>query len=289
MAGTHGAQQPEAGERTSVEGCTVVVAVWGSYAHLAAVLADRLEPFFARIESDGGVARMLVVDNASRRSVPLSGRAELIELRSRLSPGLAKNVALARVVTDVVCFLDADDFPLADGLHELYRSLRAAPVEVAALCGAMDLEGPRGGRWLGPWPHPAARRLVGRRRLFAAINALVNETPISPGTMIRTEIAVEAGGFGDLWFGEDWVLAASLAGCGQIRFHREAKGVEYVAGGLSRITGRRAALAGFESVRLELLAGRPVGRLSRFALRTLGPRLNAIRASRHGSATAHLS
>lgn len=284
-----GAQQPEVGERTAAEGCTVVVAVWDSHAHLAAVLADRLEPFFARIESVGGVGRMLVVDNASRRSVPLSGRAERIELRSRLSPGLAKNVALARVVTDVVCFLDADDFPLADGLYELYRSLRTAPDEVAALCGAMNLSGPRGGRWLGPWPHPAAKRLVGRRRLFAAINALINETPISPGTMIRTESAVEAGGFGDLWFGEDWVLAASLAGGGQIRFHRNAKGVEYVAGGLSRIVGRKAALAAFEGVRHELLSGRPVGRLSRIALHTLGPCVNHIRAGRHGAATAHLS
>lgn len=186
----------------------MVIAAWDAYA------GRSLTEAAASVRVQSEPARIVLVDNAS--SVPLApvAGAELVRLASRVSRGAARNAGLARVRTPLVVFLDADDLLQADALGELVRRMDADARLCA--CAFSILEQPAGRRHRRP--RRIARVLAQAPLLLALANAVWSLLPTQGATIIRTEQACAAGGYGDCDHGEDWVLAVSLAFRGRIAF-----------------------------------------------------------------------
>ena len=70
-------------------------------------------------------------------------------------------------------------------------------------------------------PRRLAAMLAGWPAGLAASNAVWSLVPLQGCAILRTELVRAAGGYGDREHGEDWVLAASLAWRGRIRFTDE--------------------------------------------------------------------
>jgi hypothetical protein len=81
------------------------------------------------------------------------------------------------------------------------------------------LDGDTGGR------HRAPRRiaywLARAPRVFALANTVWSLLPTQGATVMRTDVARAAGGYGDRSQGEDWALAAALAWRGRVRLSQE--------------------------------------------------------------------
>lgn len=189
---------------------SVVIAAWDSYA------GGPLTEAAASVGAQSEPAQVVIVDNAS--SVPLAAvpGAETVRLRSRVSRGAARNAGLARVRTPLVVFLDADDLLQAGALAEMVGRIEADPLLSA--CAFSILEQPAGRRHRRP--RRIARALARAPVLFATANAIWSLLPTQGATIIATEQARAAGGYGDTDHGEDWVLAVSLAFRGRIAFDR---------------------------------------------------------------------
>jgi len=192
---------------------TVVIPVWDSYLdHLRENVASAL----AQEDVD---VRVVVVDNASERSLPHLG-SEVCIVRSdvRLGVGAARNLGLGTVETGYVAFLDADDVLLPGTLAFLAQRLETDTRRVTA-----------GGRFVSWNPETGERAVVRRapkpavlavsrfRRSFALANLVWNTFPVV-GCVHRTSAVRAAGGFGEGSVGEDWILGAMLCFQGRIAF-----------------------------------------------------------------------
>ena len=155
----------------------------------------------------------MVVDNASSTPVPELEGCEVVRSPRRLSVGAARNLGLERVATEYVVFLDADDM-LLDGTLEFLHGRIAAD---AGPGGLRDLD-PRRGRPASDTATP--RRFVPRLarwpRAFALADSIWSLLPIQGCAILRTDQVREAGGYPDIDWGDDWVLAVSLAFRGRV-------------------------------------------------------------------------
>jgi glycosyltransferase involved in cell wall biosynthesis len=185
---------------------TVVVPVWDGY------VVDYLTETLDSLRAQTRRPRVLIVDNASTVPVPTAADTEVIRTPQRLSAGSARNFGLARVRTPFTVFWDADDIMPAGALDALHRAIEGAPD--VSLVASWILDGSSGRRH--HWPRAATVGLARHRAAFAVLQCVHSQIP-SIGAIMRTGVALEAGGFGDLQSGEDWVLGAALAFRGRVR------------------------------------------------------------------------
>lgn len=194
---------PEADRRDSpIVQTTVVIAVWDEY------VSERLEQALESVrEQRTPPPPIVVIDNASATPLPpLQGACVLCAPR-RLTLGAARNLGLTRVDTRYVVFWDADDVMLEGTLTFLEAAILADPTLVAFATAVV--EDPSGRRHR--WPRRSVGRLVRSPRQFALLDSLWSLYPTTGATIIRTELAREAGGYADADSGEDWCLGVSLA------------------------------------------------------------------------------
>lgn len=273
---------PLAAER----GCTVLAAVWGAdYVAQVDAWRQRFDPFLDELESQGHRARVLLVDNASEPPVAPDAagtRGDVVRLGQRRSIGAARNAGLLHVDTDVISFVDIDDQSKPESMERQYCELVRADPDTVGIFGRFERTDPRGGRFLGSWPHPWALSLLRHPRLFATLTAVINELPVTQAPMLRSAAVIRAGGFADLSYGEDWFLGARLAQLGSVRFAADAEPTAYESGVLSQRQGTRQVFNAYEDVRRALLAAPRTPPGPRIALRTAGPMLNAVRAALEG-------
>ena len=184
---------------------TVVLPVWDEY------VAARLPEALASLRGQDVAAPIVVVDNASEVQLPDLPGVTLVRSPRRLTLGAARNLGLASVKTPNVVMWDADDVMLPGTLGFLEAAIRSDP-SLAAF-GTAILEEPSGVRHR--WPRRWVAVLVRMPRLFALLDGMWSLYPTTGATIMRTELARAAGGYGDAESGEDWCLGVSLAfrGC----------------------------------------------------------------------------
>jgi glycosyltransferase involved in cell wall biosynthesis len=199
---------------------TVVIPVWDGYVRF---LSDAAES----VQRDAPHVPIVVVDNASVTKVPELEGCELVRSDERLTVGAARNLGLARVATEYVVFLDADDMLLEGALEFLRVQIAGDPALSIAAMSILD--GATGER------HRTPRRFVLRmvrwRWMFAVANSVWSLLPIQSCAILRTAEVREAGGYPDAHLGDDWVLAVSLAWRGRVevaerlgRYYRSTEG-----------------------------------------------------------------
>jgi glycosyltransferase involved in cell wall biosynthesis len=185
---------------------TVVIPVWDDYVEF---LPDAVDS----VRRDAPGVPIVVVDNASQVPVPRLAGTAVVEASGRLSIGGVRNLGLAQVETEYVVMLDADDKVLPGTLEFLWERLEADPS--LAVCASSIVEGDTGKR------HRTPRRFVPHlsrwRRTFAFAHCVWSLYPIQGCSMLRTAPARESGGYADANWGDDWVLAVSLAFRGRIQ------------------------------------------------------------------------
>jgi glycosyltransferase involved in cell wall biosynthesis len=187
---------------------TVVIPVWDAYVDEGLLQAvDSATRQSIPLE-------LIVVDNASRVGLPPIPGAEVVRMPTRRSTGAARNVALGRVRTPYVVFLDADDLLLEGALAALVHGLELTGHRSAYTLSILD--GPSGERHRSP--RAAARALSRLPRAFALANTVWSLFPTQGATIMRVRDVWACGGYGDGSHGEDWVLGTSLAFRGRISF-----------------------------------------------------------------------
>src|SRR4051794_5880420 len=184
---------------------TVILPVWDTYAAylpeaVASVAAQRPRP------------RILLVDNASEIPLP-DLDVECVRSDDRLTIGAARNLGLRTASTKWVVVFDADDLMPPDTIAALLADAAEAPQAVAVVPRIADHATGRAHHW----PRPSAARLSRHPRRFALLNALWSSFP-TVGSLLDREIALAGGGFDDGNDGDDWVLGASMAFRGPVRF-----------------------------------------------------------------------
>lgn len=189
---------------------TVVIPVWGDY------YCRRLPQAVASVRRQAPDAPLTVIDNASDSALPELIDVDVVRLPERVTVGVARNSGLARVSTPFVLFADADDLVLEGALENLAETLRRDSKTVAAVGGVIE-DGARPHRS----PRPIARALATLPPMLAVAQASWSVFPICGCAMMRTEVALEIGGFGDTESGSDWELSVALATTGRIRFTRQ--------------------------------------------------------------------
>jgi glycosyltransferase involved in cell wall biosynthesis len=184
---------------------TVVIPAWDDY-------VEFLPDAVASVRRNSPDAPVVVVDNASSVPVPKLEGCEVVHSSRRLSVGAARTLGIEQVDTEYVVVLDADDL-LLDGALEFMRA-RIASDRRLALVATSILEGDTGER------HRAPRRFVPRLtrapRLFALANSVWLLIPIQGCAMFRAAHLREAGNYPDIEWGDDWVVAVSLAFRGRV-------------------------------------------------------------------------
>jgi glycosyltransferase involved in cell wall biosynthesis len=184
---------------------TVVIPVWDGYVQF---LTDAVES----VRRNPPQAPIVLVDNASSTPLPELEGCTIVRSARRLSVGAARSLGLERVATEYVVFLDADD-KLLDGTVQFLHSRIAADAGLA-VCATSILDGATGER------HRVPRRFVPRLtrwpRAFAFANSVWSLLPIQGCAIFRTGQVREAGGYPDIDWGDDWVLAVSLAFRGRV-------------------------------------------------------------------------
>ena len=202
------------------EQVTVVIPVWDDYVRF---LPDAV----ASVWEDAPGVPIVIVDNASAAPIPDTERARLVRAPSRLSAGAARNLGLEQVETEYVIFLDADD-ALLEGAIEFMRSRIDADSSLSVFVTSI-LDGETGERHRTPRTFVPA--LARWRRTFALIDSIWSLFPLQGCSIMRTAQVRDAGGYADADWGEDWVLAVSLAHRGRVevserlgRFYRPTRG-----------------------------------------------------------------
>ncbi len=187
---------------------TVVLAVWDEY--VGAEFTEALDS----LRSQDVPSEIVIVDNASTAPVPSAPGTQSIRSPRRVPLGVARNLGLAAVRTPYVVFWDADDVMLPGTLAFLEASIADDPS--TAVAGAAIIEAPSGRRHR--WPRRWIAPLTAIRPVFALLHSMWSLYPTTGATIIRTEWARAAGGFGTTEAGEDWCLGVSLAFRGRIRW-----------------------------------------------------------------------
>jgi glycosyltransferase involved in cell wall biosynthesis len=184
---------------------TVVIPVWDVYVQF---LADAIES----VKRNAPQAPIVVVDNASSTPVPEFECCAIVRAPHRLSVGAARNLGLDQVETDYVVVLDADDMLLEATLDFLHSRIAADPG--LAVSATSILEGETGERHRSP--RRFVERLVRWPRFFALAHTIWSLFPIQGCAILRTDQVRKAGGYPDAHWGDDWVLATSLAFRGRV-------------------------------------------------------------------------
>ena len=184
---------------------TVVIAVWDDY------VGPGLDEALRSVRSQGPRVEIVLVDNASRITVPETNGARVIRTGVRLTIGAARNAGLAAVRTPYALVWDADDVMLPETLNVLRASMARDPGLVA--CSPSIIDGRTGDRH--HWPRRSTFALSRTPRVFALLNAVSSLYPTA-GALIRTDHA-QAMGFANADGGDDWVLGVSLALRGRVR------------------------------------------------------------------------
>jgi glycosyltransferase involved in cell wall biosynthesis len=213
---------------------TVVIVAWDDYVPLVPEALKSVN------EAATGEVPVVVVDNASEHPLPELPDVRTTRLAQRVSVGAARTVGLQQVRTPYVIALDADDLMLPGTIDFLVSRLEAN--SGAAACSTALLEEDTGARHRTP--RRFASRLTQHSRLFALANTVWSLYPVQGCTIMRTRDALEAGGYPDADWGDDWVLGMSLAFRGSVELH-ERFGLLYRAtpGSLWRTPKSAAELA----------------------------------------------
>jgi glycosyltransferase involved in cell wall biosynthesis len=182
-----------------------VIPVWDEYVRFlpAAVESARL---------DASDVHVVVVDNASTSDLPPLPGVSVVRSPERLSVGAARSLGLEHVETDAVLFLDADDELLPGALAFMRERLATDPTLSVSSTAVLDAA--TGER------HRFPRRFVGPLtrlpRLFALADCIWSLFPIQGCSLLRTAQVRECGAYPDAEWGDDWVLAVSLAFRGRV-------------------------------------------------------------------------
>lgn len=188
---------------------TVVIPAWGSY-------VEALPEAVASARNGTCRPQLIVVDNASDPPITPPEGCKLVRSDERLSRGEARNLGLARVTTDYVAFLDADDLLMPGALVRLVKGLDQRPDAQMFVGGIVEGDGARHRA-----PRKLSRMLAHAPRVFAWANATWSLVPIQGCAVMRTAAVRACGGYADASSGEDWVLGASLAFSGRIAFDEQ--------------------------------------------------------------------
>ena len=184
---------------------TVVIPVWDSYVEF---LADAVES----VKRNAPQAPIVVVDNASSTPIPEFECCAIMRAPHRLSVGAARNLGLDQVETEYVVVLDADDVLLEATLDFLHSRIAADPGLAVSATSILDGETEERHRT----PRRFVERLVRWPRIFALAHTIWSLFPIQGCAILRTDQVREAGGYPDAHWGDDWVLATSLAFRGRV-------------------------------------------------------------------------
>jgi glycosyltransferase involved in cell wall biosynthesis len=197
-----------AGLSTGDASITVVIPVWDRY-------VSYLEAAIDSVRRDAPDARIVVVDNASTLPVIPAPGVSLVRAPRRLSVGAARNLGLDHVATKYVALLDADDEFLPGTLDFLRSRLDSDSTVSVSATSAIDSATGRRHRF----PKRPVARLTRWRRLFALLHSIWSLYPIQGCSLLRTAQVRDAGGYPDVDWGDDWVLAVSLAFRGRVELH----------------------------------------------------------------------
>ena len=184
---------------------TVVIPVWDNYVRF-------LREAVASVRDEAPDVPVVIVDNASKVPVSEHEGCTLLRAPHRLTVGAARNLGLDRVQTEFVIFLDADD-GLLPGTIDFMRSRMDADPGLT-VCVTSILEADTGERHRTPRSFVPA--LARRQRIFALLDSIWSLYPLQGCAIMRTTQVREAGGYADSDWGEDWVLAVSLAHRGRV-------------------------------------------------------------------------
>lgn len=195
---------------------TIVVPVWDDY--VPGWLDEALDSLRAQDSS----APIVVVDNASEVTLPRLEGVSVVRAPRRLTLGQARNLGLARVKTPYVVAWDADDVMLPGTLSFLEHAIGSDPRLAAFATAIVEHSSGERHRWPRRWVAAAVRAPAA----FALLDSVWSLYPTTGATIMRTELARAAGGFGDGVGGEDWCLGVSLAFRGRIGWS-EAPGRVY--------------------------------------------------------------
>ena len=185
--------------------CTVVIPVWDEY---VSFLPGAVES----TRRDASDVRVVVVDNASTSDLPALAGVSVVTSPRRLSVGAARSLGLEHVETEAVLFLDADDELLSGALAFMRERLATDPT--LSVCSTAVLDAATGGRHR--FPRRFTRQLARWPRLFAFADCIWSLVPIQGCALLRTRQVRECGAYPDAEWGDDWVLALSLAFRGRV-------------------------------------------------------------------------
>ncbi len=204
---------------------TVVIAARDAEATLEAALRSAL--------AEPSVVQCVVVDDASTDATGTTAasvskgdpRVQVVRRQARGGPSAARNDGLARAVGARVCFLDADDALVPDGLAALSEALSSAPLAVAALGRFHAVDDAGEDADAGSWAAGQLRGVVRREgRLIESPDGLTPEALVTrlvsppPGAwLVDASTARAVGGFdASVRRSEDLELLVRLGGAGEI-------------------------------------------------------------------------
>jgi glycosyltransferase involved in cell wall biosynthesis len=187
---------------------SVVIPVWDDY-------VESLPKAVASVRDDFPEAHIVVVDNASSTLIPSIPGTDVVRATGRLSVGAARNLGVAHVDSAYTMVMDADDTLLPGTLGFLRSRLEHDPGVAFSAVSILESETEKRHRAPRPW----VRRLARFPRVFAAADAIWSLVPIQGCALLRTEQIRESGGYPDSDWGDDWVLAVSLAFRGRVEVH----------------------------------------------------------------------
>lgn len=182
---------------------TVVVPVWDDYAEL-------LPRCLAAIAAERVPTALIVVDNASGKSVDDPSDGRRVTLGTRATIGAARNAGLAHVDTPYVMFADADDEIAAGSLRRSLALLERSPRVVGVIGRSLVNEG-NGTAHRGIRPTARYRCATRFAPGLVPLLWLLGYQGSITSTLLRTQAVRDAGGFADTDIAEDWHLAARLS------------------------------------------------------------------------------
>ncbi len=181
-----------------MNGCTAIVPAYGSAATIGRTLLD------LRRASGGAVRRIIAVcsDRASAAAARAVEGVEVIESPARLSGGRARNIG-RRVAgaVDLLLFVDADCRLDCDAPARLIAELEISGVDAVAARLASD--GVDAVSWV--------RHLLEFKDYELPVRRPLSWMTPSAVLLCRAEVFDRAGGFPDMWPGEDLVFCHRIA------------------------------------------------------------------------------